>query len=54
MRPVQRGSEDKAIRRSRGGLSTKISAGVDEVGNPLALNLPRDNQDEVARSDRRR
>ena len=34
MRPVQkRGSEDEAIGRSRGGLSTKINVGVHALGN---------------------
>jgi hypothetical protein len=29
------GSEDEAIGRSRGGLSTKINIGVDALGNPV-------------------
>ena len=35
----KRGSEDEAIGRSRGGLSTKISAGVDALGNPVRFIL---------------
>jgi hypothetical protein len=35
----KRGSENEAIGRSRGGLSTKISAGVDALGNPLRFIL---------------
>ena len=31
--------EDQAIRRSKGGLSTKIHALVDALGNPIALFL---------------
>jgi transposase len=33
------GSEDEAIGRSRGGLSTKISASVDALGNPVRFIL---------------
>ena len=33
------GSDDQAIGRSRGGLSTKIHAAVDALGNPLRLIL---------------
>jgi transposase len=33
------GSEDEAIGRSRGGLSTKISIGVDALGNPVRFIL---------------
>ena len=36
---AKRGSEDEAIGRSRGGLSTKISAGVDALGNPVRFIL---------------
>jgi hypothetical protein len=32
-------SEDQAIGRSRGGLTTKIHAVVDALGNPVALSL---------------
>jgi transposase len=39
MRPVQKGERDEAIGRSRGGLSTKISADVDALGNPLRFIL---------------
>jgi transposase len=35
----KRGSEDEAIGRSRGGLSTKISVGVDALGNPVRFIL---------------
>jgi hypothetical protein len=35
----KRGSEDEAIGRSRGGLSTKISAAVDALGNPVRFIL---------------
>jgi transposase len=33
------GSEDEAIGRSRGGLSTKINIGVDALGNPVRFIL---------------
>jgi hypothetical protein len=33
------GSEDEAIGRSRGGLSTKISIAVDALGNPVGFIL---------------
>jgi transposase len=39
MRLAQRGSEDEAMWRSRGGLSTKISASVDALGNPVRFIL---------------
>ena len=40
MRPAQKGgSEDEAIGRSRGGLSTKINVGVDALGNPVRFIL---------------
>jgi transposase len=40
MRRVQkRGSEDEAIGRSRGGLSTKINISVDGLGNPVRFIL---------------
>ena len=40
MRPVPKGgSEDEAIGRSRGGLSTKINVGVDALGNPVRFIL---------------
>jgi transposase len=40
MRRVQkRGADDEAIGRSRGGLSTKIHAAVDALGNPLRFIL---------------
>ena len=40
MQPApKRGTEDEAIGRSRGGLSTKISAGVDALGNPVRFIL---------------
>jgi transposase len=36
MQPApKRGTEDEAIGRSRGGLSTKISIAVDALGNPV-------------------
>jgi putative transposase len=35
----KRGSEDEAIGRSRGGLSTKINVGVDALGNPVRFIL---------------
>jgi hypothetical protein len=35
----KRGSEDEAIGRSRGGLSTKINIGVDALGNPVRFIL---------------
>ena len=35
----KRGAEDEAIGRSRGGLSTKINAVVDALGNPLRFIL---------------
>jgi hypothetical protein len=37
-RPKKDG-EDQAIGRSRGGLSTKIHARVDALGNPIAFKL---------------
>jgi len=40
MPPVpKRGSEDEAIGRSRGGLSTKVNIGVDALGNPVRFIL---------------
>jgi glutamate 5-kinase len=39
MQRAQNGSEDEAIGRSRGGLSTKISAGMDALGNPVRFIL---------------
>ena len=39
MRRAQRGSENEAIGRSRGGLSTKINVAVDALGNPLRIIL---------------
>src|SRR5271165_6938457 len=35
----QKNGEDQAIGRSRGGLTTKIHAIVDALGNPVALSL---------------
>ena len=35
----KKGSEDEAIGRSRGGLSTKINVGVDALGNPVRFIL---------------
>ena len=35
----KKGGEDQAIGRSRGGLTTKIHAIVDALGNPVALSL---------------
>jgi hypothetical protein len=38
--PAQKkAGEDQAIGRSRGGLSTKIHARVDALGNPIAFCL---------------
>ncbi len=37
--PVKRGRDDQAIGRSRGGLTTKIHAIVDALGNPVVLSL---------------
>ena len=39
MRAPKRAGEDQAIGRSRGGLTTKIHAVVDALGNPVALSL---------------
>src|SRR5947207_2831521 len=39
VRPAKKGERDEAIGRSRGGLSTKISAGVDALGNPVRFIL---------------
>jgi len=38
-RAQKRGADDEAIGRSRGGLSTKINAAVDALGNPLRFIL---------------
>jgi transposase len=38
-RAQKRGADDEAIGRSRGGLSTKINAVVDALGNPLRFIL---------------
>ncbi len=38
-RAQKRGAEDEAIGRSRGGLSTKINAAADALGNPLRFIL---------------
>jgi hypothetical protein len=38
-RRPKRGSEDEAIGRSRGGLSTKVNIGVDALGNPIRFIL---------------
>jgi transposase len=38
-RRPKRGSEDEAIGRSRGGLSTKVNIGVDALGNPVRFIL---------------
>ena len=38
-RPQKRGSEDKALGRSRGGLSTKIPLLADELGLPVAFRI---------------
>ncbi|WP_209018523.1 MULTISPECIES: hypothetical protein [Paenibacillus] len=35
MGPAQKGASKQAIGRSRGGLTTKIHAVVDALGNPL-------------------
>ncbi len=37
--PKKAAAEDQAIGRSRGGLSTKIHAMVDALGNPVGLFL---------------
>jgi len=42
-------AEDQALGRSRGGLSTKIHALVDALGNPLRFLLP--GQDDLAGAD---
>jgi transposase len=39
LRAQKRGADDEAIGRSRGGLSTKIHAAVDALGNPLRFIL---------------
>ena len=39
LRAQKRGTDDEAIGRSRGGLSTKIHAAVDALGNPLRFIL---------------
>jgi hypothetical protein len=36
---AKKGSEDEAIGRSRGGLSTKINISVDALGNPVRFIL---------------
>ena len=36
---AKKDGEDQAIDRSRGGLTTKIHAAVDALGNPVALSL---------------
>jgi hypothetical protein len=39
MPPAKKGGEDHTIGRSRGGLSTKINAVVDENGLPVRIML---------------
>ena len=39
LKKADEGPEDQAIGRSRGGLTTKIHAVVDALGNPVALSL---------------
>jgi hypothetical protein len=39
VRAPQKSGEDQVIWRSRGGLTTKIHAVVDALGNPVALTL---------------
>src|SRR5215471_15716683 len=36
---LKRGTEDEAIGRSRGGLSTKINIAIDALGNPVRFIL---------------
>ena len=38
-RPAQKGAQNQAIGRSRGGLSTKLHIAVDALGNPLRIRL---------------
>jgi transposase len=45
------GSEDKAIGRSRGGLSTKISTGVDALGNPVRFILTAGQVNDILRAE---
>lgn len=51
MRLAQRGGEDEAIGRSRGGLSTKISASVDALGNPVRFILTAGNVNDILQAE---
>jgi len=43
--------EDQAISRSRGGLTTKIHAAVDALGNPVALSLTAEQVHDVTQAE---
>ena len=54
--PAQRGrpkksGEDQAIGRSRGGLTTKIHALVDALGNPVAFSLTQAQVSDLSQAD---
>jgi hypothetical protein len=52
MLPVpKRGSEDEAIGRSRGGLSTKINIGLDALGNPVRFILTAGNVNDICQAE---
>src|SRR3954468_24948132 len=47
----KKGGEDQAIGRSRGGLSTKIHATVDALGNPTGFHLTGGQEHDLAGAD---
>ncbi len=51
MRAQKKDGSEQAIGRSRGGLSTKIHALVDALGNPLGFWLTRGEAHDLARAD---
>jgi transposase len=47
----KKGAEDQALGRSRGGLSTKIHATVDALGNPTGFHLTGGQEHDLAGAD---
>ena len=49
--PEQKGQAEQALRRSRGGFSTKIHLGVDALSNPLRFKLTGGQRHDITQAD---